>query len=64
MMVSVERGLSVCEPCSVAFNADVNGAENIHLDLTGSNSESAPEYSAERDTDRLAQPDVSLYDLF
>ena len=64
MMVSVERGLSVCEPCSVAFNADVNGAENIRLDLTGSNSESAPEYSVERDTDRLAQPDVSLYDLF
>ncbi|OYR65679.1 RNA-guided endonuclease TnpB family protein, partial [Halorubrum ezzemoulense] len=27
----VERGLYVCEECDAAFNADVNGAENIRL---------------------------------
>jgi transposase, IS605 OrfB family, central region len=59
----VERGLYVCETCDAAFNADVNGAENIRLDLNQSNSESAPDYSADRRTGWLAQPDVYLYDL-
>jgi len=29
----VERGLYVCKDCDAAFNADVNGAENIRLDI-------------------------------
>ena len=36
----VEYGLYVCEECDAAFNADVNEAENIRLELTQSNSES------------------------
>jgi hypothetical protein len=39
----VERGLYVCDDCDVAFNADVNGAENIRLNInddTEGNSES------------------------
>jgi putative transposase len=56
----VERGLYVCESCDVAFNADVNGAENIRLDSNASNSESP---SGDRSTGWLAQPAVYLYDL-
>jgi putative transposase len=59
----VERGLYVCDDCDAAFNADVNGAENIRLDInddTESNSESP---SGDRSTGWLAQPSVYLYDL-
>jgi putative transposase len=58
----VERGLYVCEECDAAFNADVNGAENIRLDIndSASNSESP---SGDRSTGWLAQPGVYLYDL-
>jgi putative transposase len=59
----VERGLYVCDDCDAAFNADVNGAENIRLDInddTESNSESP---SGDRSTGWLAQPAVYLYDL-
>jgi putative transposase len=56
----VERGLYVCESCDAAFNADVNGAENIRLDINASNSESP---SGDRSTGWLAQPGVYLYDL-
>ncbi|KTG08981.1 transposase [Haloprofundus marisrubri] len=59
----VERGLYVCEPCDAAFNADVNGAENIRLDLNQSNSESAPRLGGDRSTGWLAQPGVYLHDL-
>jgi len=61
----VERGLYVCEKCDAAFNADVNGAENIRLDITDStsNSESAPDLGGDRSTGWLAQPGVYLYDL-
>jgi putative transposase len=56
----VERGLYVCERCDAAFNADVNGAENLRLNVTESNSESP---SGDRCTGWLAQPGVYLYDL-
>ena len=60
----VERGLYVCESCDAAFNADVNGAENIRLDINGeSNSESVPDSGGDRSTGWLAQPGVYLYDL-
>ena len=59
----VERGLYVCEEHDDAFNADVNGAENIRLDINQSNSESAPDLGGERSTGWLAQPEVYLYDL-
>ncbi len=60
----VERGLYVCEECDSAFNADVNGAENIRLDTNKeSNSESAPGLGGDRSTGWLAQPAVYLYDL-
>ncbi|QDX41775.1 RNA-guided endonuclease TnpB family protein [Salarchaeum sp. JOR-1] len=61
----VERGLYACEACDAAFNADVNGAENIRLDIndTKSNSESAPSLGGDRSTGWLAQPGVYLYDL-
>ncbi|MGQ4554668.1 RNA-guided endonuclease TnpB family protein [Halobellus sp. GM3] len=59
----VERGLYVCEPCDAAFNADVNGAENIRLDLNQSNSESSASLDEDRSTGWLAQPGVYLYDL-
>ena len=59
----VERGLYACEPCDAAFNADVNGAENIRLDLNQSNSESAPNLGGDRSTGWLAQPGVYLHDL-
>ena len=59
----IERGLYVCEACEAAFNADVNGAENIRLDINGSNSESAGPSSGDRSTGWLAQPGVYLYDL-
>jgi len=61
----VERGLYVCEACNEAFNADVNGAENIRLDInnTESNSESAPGLGEDRSTGWLAQPAVYLHDL-
>jgi putative transposase len=57
----VKRGLYVCEECDDAFNADVNGAENIRV--AESNSESAPTSGADRSTGWLAQPAVYLYDL-
>ena len=60
----VERGLYVCESCDAAFNADVNGAENIRLKLNQSNSESAPDWGGDRSTSWLAQPGVYLHDLF
>ena len=60
----VERGLYVCEECDAAFNADVNGAENIRLDINNtSNSESAPDLGGDRSTGWLAQPGVYLHDL-
>ena len=59
----VERGLYVCEDCDAAFNADVNGAENIRLGINESNSESAPNLGGDRSTGWLAQPAVHLYDL-
>ena len=53
----VERGLYVCEEHDDgdgngdAFNADVNGAENIRLDINDeSNSESAPDLGGDRST--------------
>jgi transposase len=60
----VERGLYVCKPCDTAFNADVNGAENIRLNInTGSNSESSASLDADTSTGWLAQPAVSLHEL-
>jgi putative transposase len=59
----VERGLYVCEECDAAFNADVNGAENIRLDLDQSNSESPTSLGGDRSTGWLAQPGVYLHDL-
>ncbi|XVH33076.1 RNA-guided endonuclease InsQ/TnpB family protein (plasmid) [Haloferacaceae archaeon DSL9] len=60
----VERGLYVCEPCDAAFNADVNGVENIRLDINDeSNSESASSLDGDRSTGWLAQPSVYLHDL-
>jgi putative transposase len=61
----VERGLYVCEEHDDAFNADVNGAENIRLDInnTERNSESASGLDDDRSTGWLAQPGVYLYDL-
>jgi len=60
----VERGLYVCEECDAAFNADVNGAENIRLNINDeSNSESASNSGRDRSTGWLAQPAVHLYDL-
>ncbi len=60
----VERGLYVCEECDAAFNADVNGAENIRLNINEeSNSESAPGLGGDRSTGWLAQPGVYLHDL-
>jgi putative transposase len=59
----VERGLYVCESCDAAFNADVNGAENIRLDINERNSESAPDLGGDRSTGWLAQPAVYLHDL-
>jgi hypothetical protein len=60
----VERGLYVCDEHGDAFNADVNGAENIRLDISEkSNSESASRSDGNRSTDWLAQPGVYLYDL-
>jgi putative transposase len=60
----VERGLYVCKEHDDAFNADVNGAENIRLNINyKSNSESAPDLGGDRSTGWLAQPGVYLYDL-
>ncbi|TKX46479.1 transposase [Halorubrum sp. SD690R] len=59
----VERGLYVCDECDAAFNADVNGAENIRLDMNESNSESSASSDEDRSTGWLAQPSVYLYDL-
>ncbi len=63
----VERGLYVCKEHDGdgdAFNADVNGAENIRLDINDeSNSESAPDLGGDRSTGWLAQPGVYLHDL-
>ena len=59
----VERGLYVCEECDAAFNADVNGAENIRIDMNESNFESSGQLSGDMSTGWLAQPGVYLYDL-
>jgi putative transposase len=60
----VERGLYVCEQHDDAFNADVNGAENIRLNINEeSNSESSGQLSGDRSTGWLAQPGVYLHDL-
>jgi putative transposase len=60
----VERGLYVCEECDAAFNADVNGAENIRLNINEeSNSKSTPGSGGDRSTGWLAQPAVCLHDL-
>jgi putative transposase len=59
----VERGLYVCEDHDDAFNADVNGAENIRVDTNQSNSESSANLDEHRSTGWLAQPGVYLYDL-
>ena len=60
----VERGLYACEECDAAFNADVNGAENIRLNINAkSNSESTPDLGGDRSTGWLAQPGVYLHDL-
>ena len=53
-----------CDPVYAAFNADVNGAENIRLNINDeSNSESASNSGRDRSTGWLAQPAVHLYDL-
>ena len=59
----VERGLYVCEEHDDAFNADVNGAENISLKINQSNSESSASLDENRSTGWLAQHGVYLYDL-
>ena len=60
----VERGLYVCEMGDAAFNADVNGAENIRRNINKeSNSESASSSGGDRSTGWLAQPAVYLHDL-
>ena len=60
----VERGLYVCKSCDAAFNADVNGAENIRLNINNeSNSESSLNLDGDRSTGWLAQPGVYLHDL-
>ena len=60
----VERGLYVCDEHDDAFNADVNGAENIRLDINNeSNSESSARLDEDRSTGWLAQPAVHLHDL-
>ena len=59
----VERGLYVCDACDAAFNADVNGAENIRLEMNESNSESSASLDEDRSTGWLAQPGVYLHDL-
>ncbi len=60
----VERGLYVCDDHNAAFNADVNGAENICLNITTeSNAESAASLDADRNPGWLAQPAVSIHDL-
>jgi putative transposase len=54
----------VCENCDAAYNADVNGAENIRLDRNDqSNSESSAGLAEDRSTGWLAQPGVYLHDL-
>ena len=60
----VERGLYVCEECDAAFNADVNGAENIRHDINNSesNSESSASLDEDRSTGWLAQPSTYLFD--
>jgi len=61
----VARGLYVCEEHDDAFNADVNGAENIRLEITNSesNSESSASLDEDRSTGWLAQPSVYVHDL-
>jgi len=67
----------VCDGHDDAFNSDVNGAENIRVDINESNSESDDgdrltgglnepsgcTFSEDRSTGWLAQPSVYLYDL-
>jgi putative transposase len=59
----IERGLYVCEECDAALSADVNGVENIRLDMSKSNSESVPDLGGDRNTGWLAQFGVYLQDL-
>ena len=49
-----QRGLYVCEECDAAFDADVNGAENIRRDLNRNNSGSPPVLDGDRSTGWLA----------
>jgi hypothetical protein len=51
----------VCESCVAAFNADVNGAVNIRM--MKSNSESADDSSVDMNIGWLTQPSVYLHDL-
>jgi len=60
----VSRQQFVCEECDAAFNADMNGAENIRLNINEeSNSESSVNLDEDRSTGWLAQPGVYLHDL-
>ena len=59
----VHHGLYMCNRCNAAFNADVNGAENIRLNINKSNSESSLSLGEDRSTGWLAQPEVYLHDL-
>ena len=52
----VERGLYVCDSCSMVANADVNGAENIRQNVS-----SSPR-SEDRSNGWLAQPSTYLFD--
>ncbi len=53
----------MCEKCDGAFNAEVNGAENIRLDIDQRNSESTLGLGEERSPGWLARPSVYLHDL-
>jgi len=59
----VERGLYVCDECDAASNADLNGAENICLDMNEGNSESSVSLDEHTSTGWLAQHRVYLHDL-
>ncbi len=59
----VERGLYVCDEHDDAFNADVNGAENIRLNINDEPESNSDSSSEDRCTGWLAQPSVYLHDL-
>lgn len=52
--------LIVGEECDATFNADVNGAENIHLNINENYSESFGVLSGDRNDGWLAQSGVHL----